>query len=224
MCSIEKGVSFLYVCSKYISHVKRIVWYCWRWSKWQSKMSLCAHLGQQSKQSVLTTISYLSLKSSYSRRVNVCICWFKVRKKFAKAVLLNEIGPRVCARVWENLKKNIFFNIIIPGDFCEVAAARQVEPVQVILPLTILALLLACVAVYIWWYLKQSRKMKGKYNPAKAELDGGMPMAMFDLETDERLIWSVAVFISRRKPCTQKTIFLYEFPTTYEETHWAWCG
>ena len=82
----------------------------------------------------------------------------------------------------------IFLFFFPTGDYCEVTAARQIEPIQVIIPLVILAILLACAAVYLWWYLKQSRKMKGKYNPAKEELAGGMPMATFDLETDERLI------------------------------------
>ena len=44
---------------------KSIVWYCWRWSK----MPLCAHLGQQSKQTDFDQYNYLPLKFSYSRRV-----------------------------------------------------------------------------------------------------------------------------------------------------------
>lgn len=44
--------------------------------------------------------------------------------------------------------------------------------------------------VFLFRYLSRSRKLKGKYNPAKEELNnaGGTPMPLSTLPTGERLI------------------------------------
>lgn len=75
------------------------------------------------------------------------------------------------------------------GDFCEIAVDAGISTTIIVIVVLILLIVLVILLLCCLWYIKDSRKQKGKYKPSIAEMQVGTPLSnILDADTEERLV------------------------------------